>query len=294
MRESKPTRFIIITGMSGAGKSSAIDVFEDLGFFCVDNLPTVLLPKFAEIIVQSTGKITKIALGIDVRERGFLNNLFNTLKELDSRQIKYEIMFLEASNEVLLRRFSESRRPHPLDREGKGYSVLEGIEKERELLTEIKARASKIIDTSKLTSKDLRDEILTSFFQKTGVKQIMRVNLVSFGYKYGVPLDADLVFDVRFLPNPFYMESLKSYTGNDKKVKNFVLLNPVTKKFLKKFFNILKFLVPYYIREGKSYLTITIGCTGGKHRSVVIVNELEKYLNQKKYDVKVHHRDVNK
>ena len=293
VQDSAP-RFIIITGMSGAGKSSAINVFEDLGFFCVDNLPVVLLPKFAEVVAQSGGKISRVALGMDVRERDFLDKLFNILLELDSLQIKYEILFLEASNESLLHRFSETRRRHPLDIEGQGQSLQEGINQERELLTEIKSKADQIIDTTDLTAKELRETIMGSFFLAAEPARTMRVNLVSFGYKYGLPLDADLVFDVRFLPNPHYIDELKPYTGNDTKVKEFVLEKSVTQKFLKKFFNLVNFLIPYYVQEGKSYLTIAIGCTGGKHRSVVLANELEKYLTNKHYDVKIKHRDINK
>ncbi|MDD5755740.1 MAG: RNase adapter RapZ [bacterium] len=288
------SRLIIITGMSGAGKSSAINVFEDLGFFCVDNLPIILLPKFAEVVAQSGGRINKVALGIDVREGGFLDSLFNTLKELSDLQIKYEVLFLDASTEVLLHRFSETRRRHPLDIEGEESSIMEGINKERALLTEIKAKADKIIDTTSLNAKELRDAINESFFSASDNTRTIRINLVSFGYKYGMPLDADLVADVRFLPNPHYVDELKPYTGNDSKVKDFVLNNPVTQKFLRKYFNLLKFLIPNYIKEGKTYLTIAIGCTGGKHRSVVVTNELEKYLTGRNYDVKVKHRDVNK
>jgi RNase adapter protein RapZ len=288
------SRLIIITGMSGAGKSSAINVFEDLGFFCVDNLPIILLPKFAEVVAQSGGRINKVALGIDVREGGFLGSLFNTLKELAGLQIKYEVLFLEASTEVLLHRFSETRRRHPLDMEGQESSIMEGIKKERALLTDIKAKADKIIDTTTLSAKELRDTITESFFLVSNASRTIRISLVSFGYKYGMPLDADLVLDVRFLPNPHYIDELKPYTGNDSKVKDFVLDNPVTQKFLRKFFNLLKYLIPYYIKEGKTYLTIAIGCTGGKHRSVVVTNELEKYLTGRNYDVKVKHRDVNR
>lgn len=288
------SRLIIITGMSGAGKSSAINVFEDLGFFCVDNLPIILLPKFAEVVAQSGGRINKVALGIDVREGGFLDSLFNTLKELSDLQIKYEVLFLEASTEVLLHRFSETRRRHPLDIEGKESSIMEGINKERTLLTEIKAKADKIIDTTNLNAKELRDTITESFFSVSDTSRKIQISLVSFGYKYGVPLDADLVLDVRFLPNPHYVDELKPYTGNDSKVKDFVLNNPVTHKFLRKYFNLLKFLIPHYIKEGKTYLTIAIGCTGGKHRSVAVTNELEKYLTGRNYDVKVKHRDVNR
>ncbi len=288
------SRLIIITGMSGAGKSSAINVFEDLGFFCVDNLPIILLPKFAEVVAQSEGKISKVALGIDVRERGFLDNLFNTLKELAGLQIKYEMLFLEASTEVLLHRFSETRRRHPLDIDGQEHSILEGIKQERALLTEIKAKADKIIDTTNLSAKELRDAIAESFLLLSDHVRTLRVNLISFGYKYGMPLDADLVLDVRFLPNPHYIDELKPYTGNDSKIKDFVLNNSVAQKFLRKFFSLLKYLVPHYIKEGKAYLTIAIGCTGGKHRSVVVINELEKYLTGRNYDVKVKHRDVNR
>ncbi len=294
MSPSNISRLIIITGMSGAGKSSAINVFEDLGFFCVDNLPIILLPKFAEVVAQSEGKISKVALGIDVRERGFLDNLFNTLKELGGLQIKYEMLFLEASTEVLLHRFSETRRRHPLDIDGHEQSILEGINQERALLTEIKSKADKIIDTTNLSAKELRDTLAESFLLQSDKARTLRVNLISFGYKYGMPLDADLVLDVRFLPNPHYIDELKPYTGNDSKIKEFVLNNPVAQKFLRKFFNLLKYLMPHYIKEGKAYLSIAIGCTGGKHRSVVVTNELEKYLTGRKYDVKVKHRDVNK
>lgn len=287
-------RFIIVTGMSGAGKSSAINVFEDLGFFCVDNLPTVLILKFAEVVAQSGGNIGKVALGIDVREREYLDNLFHGLNELSGLRIRYEILFLEASDEALLHRFSETRRRHPLDIDRKRYSVLEGIQQERQILAEIKARADKIIDTSGLTPKELRDAIVQSFFYKVEPKAGLRINLVSFGYKHGLPLDADLVFDVRFLPNPQYREELKTYTGNDKKVRDFVLSFPATQKFLKKFFKLVKFLIPYYVKEGKSYLTIGIGCTGGRHRSVTVVNELERYLSNMHCDLKAQHRDINK
>lgn len=294
MSSTSISRLIIITGMSGAGKSSAINVFEDLGFFCVDNLPIILLPKFAEVVAQSEGKISQVALGIDVRERGFLDNLFNTLKELAGLQIKYEMLFLEASTEALLHRFSETRRRHPLDIDGQEHSILEGINRERDLLTEIKAKADQIIDTTNLSAKELRDTLAESFLLLSDKARTLRVNLISFGYKYGMPLDADLVLDVRFLPNPHYLDELKPYTGNDSKIKDFVLNSPLAQKFLKKFFNLLKYLVPHYIKEGKAYLTIAIGCTGGKHRSVVVINELEKYLTGRNYDVKVKHRDVNK
>lgn len=290
----KSLRFIIITGMSGAGKSSAINCFEDLGFFCVDNLPITLIPKFADVCVHSGGKINKVALGIDVREGEFLDSLFTTLGEFKKMGFDYEILFLEASNQVLLQRYSETRRRHPLAREEEGKTLIEQIQAERKLLADIKAQADKIIDTTNLNTRDLKESIIHLFFPTETSASEISLNLVSFGYKYGIPLDADLVIDVRFLPNPHYIEELRPYTGNDQKVKDFVLSQAVTQKFIKKFFSLMKFLIPFYIKEGKSYLTIAIGCTGGKHRSIVLVNELEKYLAKKNYDVKVKHRDINR
>jgi len=282
--------FIIVTGLSGAGRSTALKNFEDLGYFCVDNLPTTLIPKFAEICLQLKDKIKKVALGIDIREGDFLDDLFSSLEELGKMGFSHQILFLEAGNSVLVRRYSETRRKHPLDKEGR--SMLEVIIKERKRLMGIKERADKIIDTTTLTPQEFKQVIFSSF-RETPELDTMNVSLVSFGYKYGIPVDADLVIDTRFLPNPHYIERLKPLTGNDPEVSRFVLKSSVTQKFLRKYSGLLKFLIPYYIREGKSYLTIAVGCTGGRHRSVIIVNKLKKFL-EKKYPVKTQYRDIGK
>lgn len=282
--------FVIVTGLSGAGRSTALKNFEDLGYFCVDNLPTTLIPKFAEICLQLKDKIKKVALGIDIREGDFLDDLFSSLEELGKMGFSHQILFLEASNSVLVRRYSETRRKHPLDTEGR--SMLEVIIKERKRLMGIKERADKIIDTTSLTPQEFKQVIFSSF--KEGPElDTMNVSLVSFGYKYGIPVDVDLVIDTRFLPNPHYIERLRPLTGNDPEVSRFVLKSGVTQKFLRKYFGLLKFLIPYYIKEGKSYLTIAVGCTGGRHRSVIIVNKLKKFLD-KKYPVKTQYRDIEK
>lgn len=282
--------FVIITGLSGAGKSTALKNFEDLGYFCVDNLPTTLIPKFAEICLQLKYKIKKVALGIDIREGDFLDDLFSSLEELGKMGFSHQILFLEASNSVLVRRYSETRRKHPLDKEGR--SILEVIIKERKRLMGIKERADKIIDTTTLTPQEFKQAVFSSF-REVPELDTMNVSLVAFGYKYGIPVDADLVIDTRFLPNPHYIEKLRPLTGNNPEVSRFVLKSFVTQKFLRKYSGLLKFLIPYYIREGKSYLTIAVGCTGGRHRSVIVVNELNKFLG-KKYPVKTQYRDIEK
>lgn len=282
--------FVIITGLSGAGKSTALKNFEDLGHFCVDNLPTTLIPKFAEICLQLKYKIKKVALGIDIREGDFLDDLFSSLEELGKMGFSHQILFLEASNSVLVRRYSETRRKHPLDKEGR--SILEVIIKERKRLMGIKERADKIIDTTTLTPQEFKQVVFSSF-REVPELDTMNVSLVAFGYKYGIPVDADLVIDTRFLPNPHYIEKLRPLTGNNPEVSRFVLKSSVTQKFLRKYSGLLKFLIPYYIREGKSYLTIAVGCTGGRHRSVIVVNELNKFLG-KKYPVKTQYRDIEK
>jgi len=282
--------FVIITGLSGAGKSTALKNFEDLGYFCVDNLPTTLIPKFAEICLQLKYKIKKVALGIDIREGDFLDDLFSSLEELGKMGFSHQILFLEAGNSVLVRRYSETRRKHPLDKEGR--SILEVIIKERKRLMGIKERADKIIDTTTLTPQEFKQVVFSSF-REVPELDTMNVSLVAFGYKYGIPVDADLVIDTRFLPNPHYIERLRPLTGNNPEVSRFVLKSSVTQKFLRKYFALLKFLIPYYIREGKSYLTIAVGCTGGRHRSVIVVNELNKFLG-KKCPVKTQYRDIEK
>jgi UPF0042 nucleotide-binding protein len=283
------TRFVIITGLSGAGKSIAIKCFEDLGFFCIDNIPSQLILKFAEICLKSKGKLSKIALVVDIRGGIFFKDLYQSLNHLKELGINLEILFLEASDEVLVHRFSGTRRKHPLNISS---STLENIQSERERLKELRSKANLILDTSNLTPKQLRNEIIRSFIK--GKSKDIQITLLSFGYKYGIPIDVDIVFDVRFLPNPFYLEELGSLPGTNEKVRKYVTEFPVTQEFIKNYFNLLNFLIPYYLKEGKTYLSIAFGCTGGRHRSVVLINCLANYLEKEGYKVFVKHRDINK
>ena len=281
---------VVVTGLSGAGKTQALHSLEDLGFYCIDNLPPALILKFADLCAQAANKINKIALGVDIRGGEFFNALFEVLYELNSQGIRYEILFLEASDETLVRRFKESRRRHPLSAYGE---VLEVIRQERSLLQELRGRANKIIDTSGLAPKQLKDEIAAIFADQTGHTGL-HITAVSFGFKYGIPLDSDLVIDVRFLPNPHYQPELSSLTGNDQAVLDYVFKSPVTEKFMNKFIDFVEFLIPEYIDEGKTTLAIAIGCTGGRHRSVALANRLGEVLGDKKYRVTVRHRDINR
>ncbi|SFL60329.1 RNase adapter RapZ [Halanaerobium salsuginis] len=280
--------FLLITGMSGAGKSLALNYFEDRGYFCVDNLPPALISKFAELCLQSD--LTKIALVSDIRGREFFNELFRELSQLEELGLNYNILFLEASDDILIRRYKESRRRHPLDNEGR---ILEAIARERKLLEELRGKASKIIDTGELKKAELEEELNQLYFSDQD-NNLLHISLISFGFKYGIPRDADLVIDVRFLPNPYYVESLRYQTGNDQEVQDYVLKWPVTEKFYQKFFNLVNFLLPEYQKEGKSHLAIAIGCTGGKHRSVTTVNKLAEFLDKKSYNLSIEHRDINK
>ena len=283
-------KFVIVTGLSGAGKTQAIWCLEDLGFFCVDNLPPTLIPKFAELCAQSEGKINKIALVVDIRGGGFFDAVYDSLENLKTLGIKCEILFLDASDETLVRRFKESRRRHPLGTHGR---VLEGIREERLKLEELKGKASKVIDTSELSNKQLKEQI-TLLYGGDNEEQNLNINVMSFGYKYGIPMDADLVFDVRFLPNPHYIEELRPLTGNDSEVQEYVLDSPVSRTFMRKFSGLIKFLIPHYIKEGKTSLVIAIGCTGGQHRSVTLVNKLFESLKTNNYLVNKRHRDLEK
>ncbi|NLN06108.1 MAG: RNase adapter RapZ [Firmicutes bacterium] len=283
-------RFVIITGLSGAGKSQALNSFEDLGFFCMDNLPPMLIPKFAELAGQSGGKISRIALVSDIRGGDFFASLQESLERLRAMGFTYEILFLEAADEVLIRRFKETRRRHPLATRG---SIAEGIKEERKILATIRAQADKLIDTSLKTPKELKDEISRLYAPDSRQENIL-ITLVAFGFKYGIPLDADLVFDVRFLPNPHYVDSLRTQTGNDEAVKCYVWKWSITYQFFNKLTDLITFLIPCYIEEGKPQLVIAIGCTGGKHRSVAIINELEKILRAKNYQVVKEYRDIDK
>ena len=282
-------RFVIVTGLSGAGKTQAIRSLEDLGYFCVDNLPPTLIPKFAEACYKTDGRINKIALVIDIRGGEFFDDLFESLNYIKDQNYKYEILFLEASDEVLVKRFKEARRNHPLSLSGR---ILNGIALERARLKEVKDVANNIIDTSKFTNMDLRREITRIYGDEDQVKAQLTITVVSFGFKYGIPLDSDLLFDVRFLPNPYYIPELRGFSGNDKPVYDFVLEFEQTKEFISKLGDMLEFLIPHYTKEGKRQLIISIGCTGGRHRSVSIANSIYKLLEKNGHKVNVDHRDI--
>lgn len=283
-------QFLIITGVSGAGKSNTMKVFEDLGFFCVDNLPPALVPKFAELCLQSDGRIRRAALAIDVRGGEFFDDLFASLAHLEEMGFEYQILFLDASDEALVRRFEETRRKHPLAQAG---GVLEGIRAERRRLQAVKERADKIIDTTNLSVHDLKQEIMEAFV-RGGRQSTLTIGVVSFGYKYGIPLDSDLVFDCRFLPNPHYVEALRPLPGESPEVRRFVLSQPATQEFIRRLVDMMDYLLPQYLEEGKSHLTLAIGCTGGKHRSVVLADEMATFLKDRGYKVNLKHRDVRK
>ena len=281
-------RFLIVTGLSGAGKTQTVRCLEDLGFFCVDNLPPTLIPKFAELCAQSGGKINKIALVIDIRGGKFFDAVYENLECLKELGFRYEVLFLEAADATLVRRFKESRRRHPLNPQG---SVLEGIQEERRILEELRGKAHKIIDTTELSNQQLKDELINLFGDNQQLANF-NITIMSFGFKYGIPLDADLVMDVRFLPNPHYIPELKALTGNDKAVQDYVFKYNETKMFLRKYYGLIKFLIPHYIKEGKTNLVIAIGCTGGQHRSVTLTNKLGELLMNKDYNVTLKHRDM--
>lgn len=285
-------RFVIVTGMSGAGKSSALKMLEDADYFCVDNLPIPLVEKFAQLTLQgSSGEISKVAVGLDVRSGNAFEQLEGVLDRLREAGISHEILFLDAQDQVLVKRYKETRRNHPLDRTGR---VDAGIAQERKKLEFLKRRADYIIDTSQLLSRELKQEIDKIFVQNCGFKSLI-VTILSFGFKYGIPGDADLVFDVRFLPNPYYVEELRSYTGNDQQVRDFVMNCRQAGEFLDKVEDLVRFLIPNYIVEGKNQLVIGIGCTGGKHRSVTLANGLFQRLAQMEdIGVRVEHRDIDK
>jgi len=282
-------RFIVITGISGAGKSLVAKHLEDAGYFCIDNLPPLLIPKISEICSQSYRKMDKIALVIDIRGGELLNDLFPALESLAAEGHTYEILFMEASDKVLIKRYKESRRSHPLAQEGR---LLKGISEERRLLQKIKDKANYVIDTSNLTPKQLKEAITGIICHDSSFRGII-INIISFGFKYGIPIECDLIFDVRFIPNPYYVESLKKHTGKHEDVKEYVMKMPETTEFLEKLCSMLDFLIPNYIKEGKSQLVIGIGCTGGRHRSVVIADELSRRLSEKHKTV-VEHRDIDK
>jgi len=282
-------RVVVITGLSGAGKSEAIKSLEDIGYFCIDNLPPELIRKLAELLSQSDRKMNKVALVIDVRGGESFPKALADLDELRKVSTDFRILFLDASDEALLRRFKETRRRHPLGSEG---GILEGIRREREMLAGIKAAANHLIDTSSLTARELRNRIIELFSDDLKL-DTFSITVVSFGFKYGLPLDADLVFDCRFLPNPYWVESLKPLLGTDPEVREYVMKWPVTKEFIRRVNDLLEFLIPNYVEEGRSHLIIGIGCTGGRHRSVVLAEEIVAFLAQLGYSVKLEHRDIS-
>ena len=280
---------VVITGMSGAGKTVAMQSFEDMGYFCVDNMPPSLLPKFWELVKES-GKITKIALVIDLRSRAFFDEIMTSISGLDNTSfITTKILFLEASDDALVSRYKETRRTHPLAGDGRVY---DGIVAERRLLQDIKVRAQKVIDTTTLSPRKLREEIMHTF--SNGDTDIFTIQVVSFGFKYGIPIDADIVMDVRFLPNPHYIEELRPLTGQDHAVYDYVMSQPETKTFYHKFMELLDFVIPGYKKEGKSSVTIAIGCTGGQHRSVALTERTGRELMSDSYHVTISHRDKDK
>ncbi|WP_129596597.1 RNase adapter RapZ [Anaerophilus nitritogenes] len=280
-------KFVIITGLSGAGKSQAMKSMEDMGFYCVDNLPPALIPKFTELCFHAQGEIEKIALVIDIRGGKFFNDLFESLDIIKKQGYNYEILFLEASDQVIIKRFKETKRVHPLSPQGR---IIDGISAERERLAKLKEKAKYIVDTSNLTSYQLKYEIKKMYME--GVKtDNLTIFIQSFGFKKGILIDADLVFDVRFLPNPHYIENLRDFTGNDQSVREYVMKWPESIAFVEKLNDMIDFLIPLYIKEGKSQLVIGIGCTGGKHRSVTIANILYETLKEKGHRVIINHRD---
>ena len=284
-------RFVIVTGMSGAGKSTALNRLEDMGYFCVDNLPISLISKFAEMAYTPGSEIQRVALGVDVRSGEALGKLEDVLEGMAAASQKYEILFLDAADEVLVKRYKETRRTHPLARGGR---VDRGIAQEREKLAFLKRHADYIIDTSKLLTRELNMELEKIFVEGREFKSLV-VTVLSFGFKYGIPADADLGFDVRFLPNPYYVEGLRAKTGNDKEIQDYVLQFKEAHEFLDKLEDMINFLIPNYIAEGKNQLVISIGCTGGKHRSVTLANELYKrMMDKKEYGLKIEHRDIGK
>lgn len=285
----KNLRTVIITGLSGSGKSTALRALEDIGFFCVDNLPVVLLPKFLELNTDASSEITKVALVMDLREKGFLEKCPAIFVDLREQGYQIEILFLDANDDILIQRFRETRRTHPLSERG---TISEGIAKEREKFAELRKSANKVIDTSTYNVHQLK-QVIQQHYMTSSMRKKMVINVTSFGYKYGLP-DADIILDVRFLPNPYFIEDLKTLDGNDRRVKSYVLGWQESKSFLRKLFNMMEFLIPNYEKEGKAYLSIALGCTGGKHRSVVMLNRLGEHLSRQGYIVNVHHRDVNR
>lgn len=284
-------RFVIVTGMSGGGKSTALKLLEDAGFYCVDNLPVPLIEKFIELVETPNAEIQKVALGLDVRTDQNFDETNSSLSQLRKNGYHFEILFMDANDNILIKRYKETRRKHPLA-EGRDGRLEDGIRREREVLQNIKEQADYIIDSSKLLTRELKEELERIFLKNEEFNNLI-VSIMSFGFKHGIPQDADLVFDVRFLPNPFYLDELKHLTGNDKPVQDYVMQCPEAEIFLKKLQDMLEFLIPGYIKEGKHQLVVAIGCTGGQHRSVTLANEIyARMRNKGNYGLNISHRDV--
>jgi UPF0042 nucleotide-binding protein len=281
-------RFLVITGLSGSGKSIVSRFLEDLGYYCIDNLPAKLIPNLVDLWRSEEADIPRLALVVDIREHGFLTEFPRVWRDIQKR-VSPRLIFLDASDETLVNRFSESRRPHPLAKRG---PILSGVRLERQRLAKIKKMADEVIDTTAVALPELR-LLLARRFKRSGKKRL-QVSIVSFGYKHGLPLDSDLVFDTRFLPNPFYVDRLKDLTGKDRRVREFVLRSSATSAFLAELFRFLDLLLPFFLEEGKSHVRVSVGCTGGRHRSVIIAEQLRSYLRGQKYDITIHHRDMLK
>lgn len=282
-------RFVIVTGMSGGGKSTALRMLEDAGFYCVDNLPVLLIEKFVELIATPGGEVTKVALGLDVRADQAFEDVEKILEKLKENGYVFEILFMEANNRTLLKRYKETRRVHPLSQGGR---IEDGINRERRILSNIREKSDYVIDSSNLLTRELKEEIDRIFVQNKEYNSLM-ITVLSFGFKYGIPADADLVFDVRFLPNPYYIDELKHKTGNEQEVQDYVMGFPEAHIFIDKLTDMIGFLIPNYVKEGKYQLVVAIGCTGGKHRSVTLANKLyERMKGKGKYGIKIVHRDV--
>jgi RNase adapter protein RapZ len=282
--------FVVITGLSGAGKSYAIKCFEDMGFFCVDNLPTTLIPTFADLIARAGDKYQRVALGVDVREGEYLSHLLEALAALRQRGHVVEVLFFEANEEALVRRYRETRRRHPLAPDG---NVLDGIRAERKALSTVREVADRVVDTSVMTVHQLKDLLIDAYVAPRS-RPGLAVSLVSFGFKHGVPFDADLVFDVRFLPNPHFVEKLRPLDGRDSQVREFVMDHDESRELLRRITDFLRFVLPAYQREGKAYLTIAVGCTGGRHRSVALVEELRAVIDELGLTPTLVHRDIDR
>lgn len=284
-------RFVIVTGMSGGGKSTALRMLEDAGFYCVDNLPVLLIEKFVELIAMPNSEVTKVALGLDVRADQSFEDVEKILHKLRDNGYSFEILFMEAGDAELLKRYKETRRVHPLSPDGR---IEDGIRREREILKNMKSQADYVIDTSRLLTRELKEELDRIFVRNENYNSLM-VTILSFGFKHGIPADADLVFDVRFLPNPYYIDDLRPKSGNDREVREYVMNNDKAQTFLAKLKDMVEFLIPNYVQEGKTQLVIAIGCTGGKHRSVTLANELFEALSKNEnYGIRIEHRDIEK